>query len=76
MLEGQHLTGYKINAGIKHSGMDQPKRMSEYRRRIGNIREFGIQVEEKTLADGCKEWWIDPKLIESYKIKCKDIPKQ
>lgn len=76
LLEGQRLSGWLMMQGIKHAGMEQPKRMTEYRRRIGNIKELDILVEERILPDGCKEWWINPELIETYKEKFNHIPRQ
>lgn len=32
--------------------------MTEYRRRIADLREAGVKIEENVLEKGIKEWWI------------------
>lgn len=33
--------------------------MMEYRRRIADLRDVGIDIKFKTLSNGSKEWWIE-----------------
>lgn len=32
--------------------------MMEYRRRIADLRDAGVKIEENILSNGSKEWWI------------------
>ena len=34
-------------------------RMLEYRRRIKDLRESGIDIKEEMIGNGCKKWWIE-----------------
>ena len=50
LKRGERLTGRDI---VTRFGM------LEYRRRIGDLREAGVEIKETTLKGGSKQWWIE-----------------
>jgi hypothetical protein len=50
LKRGERLTGREI---VTRFGM------LEYRRRLKDLRDAGIEIQEKTLEGGAKQWWIE-----------------
>lgn len=50
LKRGERLTGRDI---VSRFGM------LEYRRRLKDLKEAGIEIHEKTLEGGAKQWWIE-----------------
>lgn len=49
LKRGEKLTGWII---MTRYGM------AEYRRRIKDLRDAGLVIQEKKLSNGCKEWFL------------------
>lgn len=49
LKRGEKLTGRVIQRRFD---------MSEYRRRIKDLKDAGIPIKEKILKGGCKEWFL------------------
>ena len=50
LLSGGKWTGKRIIRELD---------MLEYRRRIADLKDAGIDIKENILANGAKEWWIE-----------------
>lgn len=65
LLEGQHLSAISFVSGIKFNGMNRPVAMCEYRRRLCELRDAGIDIRFIKLNSGAKQHFIYiPKLGE------------
>jgi len=59
LLEGQHLSAINFVTGIQFDGMLIPKQLCEYRRRLCELRDNGIDIMfEVDKNNGCKLHWI------------------
>ena len=50
LKRGERLTGREI---VSRFGM------LEYRRRLKDLKDAGIEIQEKILEGGAKQWWIE-----------------
>lgn len=50
LKRGERLTGRDIVTRFN---------MLEYRKRISDLRDAGIEIQEKKLEGGAKQWWIE-----------------
>lgn len=66
LLEGQRLTPLDFVNGISFIGMLKVKIMCEYRRRLCELRDSGIEIESQICTGGFKQHWIAPKLLIEY----------
>ena len=49
-----------LKRGYKLTGRDIVNMgMLEYRKRISDLRDAGIKIQETVLSNGAKEWWIE-----------------
>jgi hypothetical protein len=50
-----------LKRGERLTGRDIMRRfdMCEYRKRISDLRDAGIEIKETTLKGGAKQWWIE-----------------
>lgn len=67
MLDGQKVSS--IMHSYRFEGMNAPKLMSETRKRIDEIKEFGIELMHDTLPSGTREFRIAQFLIPDLKAK-------
>lgn len=49
-----------LRSGGKWSGrrMMIELNITEYRRRIADLKDAGLEIQEETLKNGTKQWWI------------------
>lgn len=50
LLRGEKLTGIDIIVKYK---------ITEYRRRIKDLKDAGIEIKDCIGSNGCKTWWIE-----------------
>lgn len=50
LMRGERLTGATIVSKYN---------ILEYRRRLKELKDFGVDINEVVLFNGAKQWWID-----------------
>src|ERR1017187_10239640 len=69
LLEGQHLSAINFVTGIRFGEMNKPKILCEYRRRLCEIRDAGIEMNFETNDTGCRIHFIHPEHLNEYRLK-------
>jgi len=69
LLDGQHLSAIDFVGGIQFDGMNRKKVMCEYRRRLCELRDGGIQIKYAVCIGGYKVHNIEDNLRAAYLAK-------